>query len=134
MTQKNCGAAIAGNPADFVWPLLALCEAGLSHYGFTGTCDVNATILLAFFADFSCVFLVAIFVYLLALGWPSWATHIYDARFVPIQRLCQTVSTPLNSRRLDGSRVVVPAGQIHQECWNFHLTFVYSTAGPANRE
>jgi len=39
--------------------------------------------LLAFFADFSCVFLVAIFVYLLALGWPSWATHIYSARPVP---------------------------------------------------
>jgi hypothetical protein len=35
-------------------------------------------------ADFSCVFFVAIFVYLLALGWPSWATHTYSASLVPI--------------------------------------------------
>ncbi|MGA8267512.1 MAG: hypothetical protein WB787_07100, partial [Candidatus Acidiferrales bacterium] len=55
--------------------------------GYTGCLEaVNVMILLVFLADFSWVFFVAIFVNLLGLGWPSWATHIYSASLVPISR------------------------------------------------
>src|ERR1700733_3739978 len=82
---KNCGAASLGSPADFVWPLLACSETGPRSYGL-GRWVVNATILLLFLADFSWVFFVAIFVNLLGLGLPSWATHIYIAHLVPNSR------------------------------------------------
>ncbi|MGC1685278.1 MAG: hypothetical protein WA734_06640, partial [Candidatus Acidiferrales bacterium] len=62
--------------------LLACSETGPRSYGL-GRWVVNATILLVFLADFSWVFFVAIFVNLLDLGLPSWATHIYIAHLMP---------------------------------------------------